>query len=59
MIGIAYVIVNNMEESRFDKEGYFRVFVFYVLFYKINRKHFPHVPIYVKETLVEVWENSK
>ena len=53
-----YAITNNMEHVRFDEEDYFHVLVFYGLFYKRNRRHFPMFP-YVIETLVEVWENSK
>ena len=40
------------------KEVYFRVLVFYRLFYKRNKTCFTVLP-YVTETLVEVLENSK
>ena len=40
---IAYAIMNSMENLRFDKESYFNVLVFYALFDKRNRKHFPRV----------------
>ena len=49
LYAIAYAIVNGMENLRFDK-GYFYVFVFYTLFYKRNRKHFPRVPIRYRNT---------
>ena len=39
-----------MEDLRFDKEGYFYTLVFYGLFYKRNRKHFPRVPIHYRNT---------
>ena len=45
LYAIAYAIMNSMENLRFDKDGYFHVLVFYGLFYKRNRKHFPSVPI--------------
>ena len=48
-----------MENSRFEKESYFHVLVFYWLFYKRNRKHFFQCSHNVIETVVEVWENSK
>ena len=38
------------KESRFDKEGYFHVLVFYGLFYKRNKKYFPHVLIRYRNT---------
>ena len=41
LYAITYVIVNSMENLRFDKEGYFHVFSFlYGLFYKRYRKYF-------------------
>ena len=41
LYAITYImpILNGMENVHFDKEGYFHVLVFYVLFYKRNRKH--------------------
>ena len=59
LYAIAYAITKSMENLRFDKEGYFHVLVFYGLFYKRNRKHFPPCSHTLIETLVEVWENSK
>ena len=59
ILNTIHAITNSMENLRFDKEGYFHVLVFYGLFYKRNRKHFPRVPI-AMETLVEVsLENEK
>ena len=37
---IGYAIMNSMENLRFGKENYFYVLVFYMLFFKRNRKHF-------------------
>ena len=45
LYAIAYVILNGTENLRFDKDGYFDAVVFYGLFYKRNRKHFPRVPM--------------
>ena len=36
---IGYAIMNSMENLRFGKENYFYILVFYMLFYKRNRKH--------------------
>ena len=36
LYAIAYAILNGTENLRFDKEGYFYVLVFYMLFYKTN-----------------------
>ena len=47
---IAYAIMSSMENLRFDKEDYFHVLVFHGLFYKINRKHLPRVPIRYRNT---------
>ena len=42
---MVYAIMNSVENFCFDKEaGYFNFLVFYGLFSKINRKHFPRVP---------------
>ena len=46
------------ENLRFDK-GYFYVFVFYTLFYKRNRKHFPRVPIRYSNTSGSLGERSR
>ena len=43
LYAIAYAIMNGMENLRFE-EAYFRVLVFYGLFYKRNRKHSPPLP---------------
>ena len=56
---IAHAITCSMENSRFEKESYFHVLVFYWLFYKRNRKHFFQCSHNVIETVVKVWENSK
>ena len=46
-----YAIILNMENSPFDKESYFNVLVFYVLFYERNRKHSPpRIPIRYRTT---------
>ena len=51
LYAIAYAIMNGMENLRFE-EDYFRVLVFYGLFYKRNRKHSPppRVPIRDRNT---------
>ena len=57
--------MNSMENLRFDKEGYFRVSVFYGLFYKMNRKHPPpRVPLRYRNTgrslcMYTVWKHGK
>ena len=55
---------NSMENLRLDKEDYFHVLVFYGLFYKRNRKHFPLLPIRYRNTrgslekLEMAWKHS-
>ena len=51
LYAIAYAILNGTENLRFDKEGYFYVLVFYMLFYKTNE---------TRESLGEIeiaWKN--
>ena len=45
-----YAITKSMENLRFDKEDYFHVLVFYVLFYKRNKKHVFGLPIRYRNT---------
>ena len=62
---IAFAITNSKEKLRFDNEGYFHVLVFYGLFYKRNRKHFPRVLIRYRNTrgslgeLEIAWKHSR
>ena len=49
--------LERLEILHFDKEGYLRVFIFYGLFYKINRKHPPLMFPDVVETFVEILED--
>ena len=49
---IGYAILNDTENLPLDKEGYFPYgLVFYGLFYKTSRNHFPVFP-YIIETHV-------
>ena len=41
LYGIAYAILNGMDNLRFDKEGYFHVLVFYTGYFINEIEKFP------------------